>query len=98
MSEQLSIFWITPFIKFEIPTLAPGEVSLLNQMQKMTQRNGAVDALRGIAASMVMVLHIAYFFADLPSAVGKGDAMVHFFQQIDIGRMGITIFLLSVDS
>ncbi len=59
-----------------------------------TVRNRSIDALRGIAALMVMFLHVGYFFAKMPGTEGDGAALIRVFQQFDIGRMGITVFFI----
>ncbi len=57
-------------------------------------RYQSIDALRGVAALMVMILHVGAFFAQLPGVTGNGVAVMEFFEKFDIGRMGITVFFI----
>lgn len=63
-------------------------------MQKITGRNRSIDALRGMAAVMVMILHIGLFFGALDSGSGQGEMLENFFKHFDLGRMGITVFFI----
>ncbi|MBK8502993.1 MAG: acyltransferase [Saprospiraceae bacterium] len=60
----------------------------------MKERNQAIDALRGVAALMVMLLHLIFFFMQLPSIVSDRHFYQSFFQYVDTGRIGITIFFM----
>lgn len=60
----------------------------------MKGRNQSIDALRGVAALLVMILHITGIFLLSPQIRSKGVFLNDFFEYIDIGRIGITIFFL----
>jgi len=66
----------------------------LQEVAQTPQRNKAIDALRGVAAILVMMLHIAISFVHANPNFSGGASMTAFLQQFDIGRMGITIFFL----
>ncbi|NND32751.1 MAG: acyltransferase [Saprospiraceae bacterium] len=57
-------------------------------------RNKSIDALRGIAAIMVMVLHVGTSFLQLPGIKKHGDGLIDFLSTFDLGRIGITIFFI----
>ncbi len=62
--------------------------------QHSTARYRSIDALRGIAALFVMLLHIGMSYAHSHQALPMSDKIIASLQQFDIGRMGITIFFL----
>lgn len=57
-------------------------------------RNKSIDALRGVAAIMVLILHVGMTFLRAPGIKAQGDGLLGFLQMIDLGRIGITIFFL----
>lgn len=61
---------------------------------KSSKRFDSIDALRGIAAIMVMVLHVGQAFLNAPKVKASGRGLLQFYQYVDLGRIGITIFFI----
>ena len=58
-----------------------------------TNRFAHIDALRGIAALLVIWLHVSEVFFNLsPEILKKGTALYDFARSIDLGRIGVVIF------
>ncbi len=54
----------------------------------------AIDALRGIAALLVIFQHSSESFAKIPSIASNGIQFANIIQQYDFGRIGIICFFL----
>jgi peptidoglycan/LPS O-acetylase OafA/YrhL len=57
-------------------------------------RYAGVDALRGVAALLVLVLHAAEIFAPMPGLSGRGAEWHHAAASVDLGRAGVVAFFL----
>lgn len=53
---------------------------------------GHIDAIRGIAALLVAVFHIAQYFIAFPSVAARGDFLSEVCHQLGFGRLGVIIF------
>jgi len=51
-----------------------------------------IDALRAIAALLVIVLHVSEVFARLPEVRANGNSIFQLARAIDMGRLGVVIF------
>ncbi len=54
----------------------------------------SIDAMRGIAALLVLILHVSQVFLQSKKIAATGQGMLDFTQTIDLGRIGITIFFI----
>jgi peptidoglycan/LPS O-acetylase OafA/YrhL len=54
----------------------------------------SIDALRGIAALLVLLLHVSQVFLQSKKIAATGLGMLDFIKVIDLGRIGITIFFI----
>jgi len=63
-------------------------------MKTRTSRFKSIDALRGIAAILVIVLHVSQEFLRIDHIRATGKGMLDFLQLFDLGRIGITIFFI----
>ncbi len=54
----------------------------------------SIDALRGIAALLVLLLHVSQVFLQSKKIAATGVGMLDFIKVIDLGRIGITIFFI----
>jgi peptidoglycan/LPS O-acetylase OafA/YrhL len=57
-------------------------------------RYASVDALRGLAALLVVVLHGSELFAALPALAGRGRVWHDVASAVDLGRVGVVAFFL----
>lgn len=62
--------------------------------QPKTSRYAAIDALRGLAALLVVVIHVSIIFLNKASLEISGHGIKDFFLNFDLGRIGITIFFI----
>jgi peptidoglycan/LPS O-acetylase OafA/YrhL len=53
---------------------------------------GHIDSLRGIAALLVAVFHIAQYFMAYPSVAAHGDLLSEVSHQLGFGRLGVIVF------
>jgi peptidoglycan/LPS O-acetylase OafA/YrhL len=53
-----------------------------------------VDALRGVAAAVVVWMHGAEVFVGLPGVDGRGAWLHEFAQEVNLGRVGVVAFFL----
>ncbi len=54
----------------------------------------SIDSLRGLAALLVICLHVAEYFILLPEIKSHGTALADAIIYYDLGRVGITVFFL----
>ena len=57
-------------------------------------RFAALDALRGIAALLVVWQHTSEYFINQPGMPPDGSGMLELFKAIDPGRIGVICFFL----
>ena len=50
--------------------------------------------MRGIAALLVLVLHVSQIFLENKTIQATGQSMNDFIEYVDLGRIGITIFFI----
>ena len=62
--------------------------------QQASQRYKNIDALRGLAAILVLILHVGEYFLRNREIEAKGRGLLDFFVYQDLGRIGITIFFI----
>lgn len=56
------------------------------------QRIDHIDSIRGIAALLVVYLHTANYFMDIPSVAAQGGLLRELSYQLDFGRVGVLAF------
>ncbi len=66
----------------------------MNKTSHLPSRFAAIDALRGIAALLVVWQHVAESFVQIPSIAQNGTFLADISKQIDFGRIGIICFFL----
>ena len=59
----------------------------------MANRFSHIDALRGIAAFLVIWLHVSEVFVRLsPETMAQGTALYDIAWAVDVGRIGVVVF------
>ena len=71
------------------------EILLLALVKRTaTDRFRSIDALRGMAAIMVLVLHVGQSYINHPRVAASGRGLLRFYEYVDLGRIGICIFFI----
>ncbi len=64
------------------------------QIMALTARNNSLDALRGLAAALVLVTHASEIYTPMARAHGQATWLHDVALAIDIGRTGVVLFFL----
>ncbi len=72
---------------FDYFVILPKSVPIKNK-----GRIAQIDALRGIAALLVLWLHVAETFVKVPEIRARGTWLHEVIQYVDLGRLGISLF------
>lgn len=69
------------------PSTAPRPSKAVNRLHQ-------IDALRGLAALLVLIIHASEILAPYAIQYGHTDLLAQFAHGVDIGRMGVVIFFM----